>query len=161
MVQEYNFLSFILSPFFQFAYHPDLEPLTAKSIQPSVGIAERKLGAREHSSVELVCEKPLGVPRPRLWWEGPSGNLIADASTDSNLKSDDERYVRLLIQSVTPAHKGNYTCVAQNSLGHVTRTAFQLVVTSKWSKIFSDSYLVNFFYSLLNTVFHVIETLLV
>jgi len=119
----------------------DLQQLSSNySFDPLPLIPSYKLPVPTDGSVEIFCERPAGLPTPKVWWEGPNGKVIPVYSS----QDQDETRRRnnkgtaftsadsgtLFLQNVKTDQTGNYTCVGENIDGF-TRASFQLVVTSK------------------------------
>jgi hypothetical protein len=114
----------------------DLQQLSSNySLDPQPLMPGYKLAVPENGMIEIFCERPVGLPTPRLWWEGPNGKVISSTQGTSTSPGDSGT---IILQNVKSDQAGNYTCVAEN-LENVTRASFQLVVlTSKPVSYFSS-----------------------
>lgn len=97
-----------------------LEDFKHESIEPPLP-EDRTVVAAKGGQLELLCVVPEGQPRPRAWWEDPSGHTIGDSGRVRVSGT------RLLVDSAKKGDAGNYTCVAQN-MAHTRRTSVTLFV---------------------------------
>lgn len=93
----------------------------------------------EKGTVEIFCERPKGLPTPKVWWEGPDGRVILETFSPGTLPthSTSSSYTfptafmrepnTLLVTNVRADQ--TYTCVAENVEG-TSRANVQLVVVS-------------------------------
>ncbi|XP_022240564.1 inactive tyrosine-protein kinase 7-like [Limulus polyphemus] len=87
-----------------------LRDITEDSFEPPVNPHEKTVVPR-NGVFEIMCNHPVGHPKPRLWWEGPDGHVISDAG---HVRVDD---TRLIIDVVTMSDSGSYSCIAENLAG--------------------------------------------
>ncbi|ODN06678.1 Tyrosine-protein kinase-like otk [Orchesella cincta] len=125
----------IYSASLQIAY---IEPLSiTTSLDPAPLIPSHKLAVPEKGTVEIFCERPKGLPTPRVWWEGPDGRVILETSSSAQPSSSVSVFSSsrtrepntLLVPNVRADQTGNYACVAENMEG-TSRATVQLVVVT-------------------------------
>ncbi|KAH9375066.1 hypothetical protein HPB48_015900 [Haemaphysalis longicornis] len=97
-----------------------LEDFRHTSIEPPLP-EDRTVVVPKGGQLELLCVVPKGQPRPRSWWEDPSGHTVGDSGR-VRVSGD-----RLLLDMAKKGDAGNYTCVAQN-MAHTRRTSVTLFV---------------------------------
>lgn len=116
----------------------DLQPLSIASLDPTPLIPNHKLAVPEKGTVEIFCDRPKGLPVPKLWWEGPEGKVILDTtSTSSTGASTSNMFPEartrepntLVVPNVRGDKTGTFACVAENVAG-ISRMSFQLVVVA-------------------------------
>ena len=90
-----------------------LEEFVASSVDPAPqrtadGIHFYYFG--EHSTVEVTCLAPEGLPWPLVWWQGPEG---AEMLTDGSGAGQSI----LSMTRIRRQDAGVYRCLAQNAFG--------------------------------------------
>ncbi len=122
--------------------YTDIEPVSSStSLDPAPLIPSHKLAVPEKGTMEIFCERPKGLPTPKVWWEGPDGRVILETFSPGTLLTHStsssymfsSAFVRepntLLVTNVRADETGNYACVAENIEG-TSRANVQLVVVS-------------------------------
>lgn len=81
--------------------------------------------------LKVLCLPPPGLPRPRASWTAVELQESSGKQEDGEgPRGDKGGTAELLVEDVSHAHAGNYTCVASNLAGN-SSVSLQLVVTSK------------------------------
>lgn len=81
---------------------------------------EEPINADEMASVQCAVVKG-DLPLDISWMF--NGNPIGSDQSDVNIIDNGKRHKQLTIESVSARHAGEYTCVASNIAGSVSRTA--------------------------------------
>lgn len=103
-----------------------MELLKPDSLLPSPLPGTHQLGFRPNATVEIYCAKPQGDPRPRLWWEGPTGQRIENLSSKFTHIRDEDT---LVIPKMSEEDTGQYRCLSEN-VAASSSVVLKLVLTS-------------------------------
>ncbi|XP_050699477.1 inactive tyrosine-protein kinase 7-like isoform X2 [Eriocheir sinensis] len=81
--------------------------------------------------LKVLCLPPPGLPRPRASWVAvPVQESSGQQEEGGEPRGNKGGSAELLVEDVSHAHAGNYTCVASNLAGN-SSVSLQLVVTRK------------------------------
>ncbi|XP_076334736.1 leucine-rich repeat neuronal protein 1-like [Tachypleus tridentatus] len=87
------------------------EPVLVDSHNETI---EKKIG----ESHEFEC-RALGIPQPRLYWILPSGDVVNESN--NGLQAHRKHPGTLALYHLKPQNSGIYQCVAENSVGFVSK----------------------------------------
>lgn len=98
-----------------------LDEFTEKSFEPPPN--DHFLITPEKRPFEVACIPPKGYPKPKVWWQNPSGRNV---SYTGSVRIDGSL---LIFESPRVASDGgDYTCFAENVAG-ITKFTFKLIIS--------------------------------